>query len=37
MHSAFGNLTIGLLFAAVFVYMLMVVADSEGTRPGVLI
>jgi multidrug efflux pump subunit AcrB len=25
MHSAFGNLTIGLLFAAVFVYMLMVV------------
>jgi multidrug efflux pump subunit AcrB len=25
MHSAFGNLTIGLVFAAVFVYMLMVV------------
>ena len=25
MHSAFGNLTMGLLFAAVFVYMLMVV------------
>lgn len=25
MHSAFGNLTLGLLFAAVFVYMLMVV------------
>jgi multidrug efflux pump subunit AcrB len=25
MHAAFGNLTIGLLFAAVFVYMLMVV------------
>ena len=25
MHSAFDNLTIGLLFAAVFVYMLMVV------------
>jgi multidrug efflux pump subunit AcrB len=25
MHAAFGNLTVGLLFAAVFVYMLMVI------------
>ena len=29
MHSAFDNLTIGLLFAAVFVYMLMVVEGYE--------
>jgi multidrug efflux pump subunit AcrB len=33
MHSAFGNLTIGLLFAAVFVYMLMVVNYQSFLEP----
>ena len=49
MHSAFGNLTLGLLFAAVFVYMLMVVNYQSfldplavllalpGAGPGILL
>ncbi|HEX9464148.1 MAG TPA: efflux RND transporter permease subunit [Alphaproteobacteria bacterium] len=37
MHSAFGNLTIGLIFAAVFVYLLMVVNYQSFRDPFAVI
>jgi multidrug efflux pump subunit AcrB len=37
MHSAFGNLTVGLLFAAIFVYLLMVVNYQSFRDPFAVI